>query len=351
MNTLNQKTKVAIIGIGNIGKAVAIFLITLFISGVTFAQIKLEDYKPVLESTLKKAILVDYNKGYAIKEVKPNSNIFALTDGIWQSAVIVTNAGVVLIDAPESFGMNIQKAVKEVTDKPIVTLVYSHGHIDHIGGSQYLKNIKNLEIIALKGTADFLKEKNDPKRLVPTKSFAGSYTLKKGDKEIFLSSPLNYHSNEGDLFVSIPKDKFLMVVDVLAPGYVPFKNLDLSNNIHEYLKVFDKILSYDFDVFIGGHLTSIGNKEDVKISKEYVLDVYSTVKRIHQNTDMSKVMSEAASKIGWNNKYLLFKVFLDKVIEESAKEIESRWSNKLAGVDVWADSHVATMLNYVRWDD
>lgn len=328
-----------------------ILLITLFISRVAFAQNNLEDFKPVLESTLKKAISVDYNKGYAIQEVKPKSNIFVLTDGIWQSAVIVTNAGVVLIDAPESFGMNIQKAVKEVTDKPIVTLVYSHGHIDHIGGSQYLKNIKNLEIIALKETADFLKEKNDPKRLVPTKTFASSFTLKKGDKEIFLSSPLNYHSNEGDLFVSIPKDKFLMVVDVLAPGYVPFKNLDLSNNIHEYLKVFDKILSFDFDVFIGGHLTSIGNKEDVKISKDYAMDVYNTVKRVHQKTDMMKVMSEAASKIGWNNKYLLFKVFLDKVIDESTKEIKARWIDKLAGVDVWADSHVAAMLNYVRWDD
>lgn len=313
------------------------------------AQTSIESYKPVLQSTLDKAIKVSYEKGYAIEKVKPN--IYVITDGIWQSAAIVTQAGVVLIDAPESFGMNIQKAVKEVTDKPITTLVYSHGHIDHIGGSQYLKDIKNLEIIALKGTADFLKEKNDPKRLVPTKTFTGSFTLKKGDKEIFLSSPLNYHSNEGDLFVSIPKDKFLMVVDVLAPGYVPFKNLDLSNNIHEYLKVFDKILSFDFDVFIGGHLSSIGSKEDVKISKEYVMDVYSTVKRVHQNTDMMKVMSEAANKIGWNNKYLLFKVFLDKVIDESTKEIESRWMDRLAGVDVWADSHVATMLNYVRWDD
>ena len=66
---------------------------------------------------------------------------------------------------------------------------------------------------------------------------------------------------------------------------------------------------------------------------------------------MMKVMSSAAEKIGWNNKYLLFDLFLNKVIDDSYIEIEARWSNKLAGVDVFSRSHISTMLNYVRWDD
>lgn len=328
-------------------------LITLLaILGVSIhvhAQKSLESYQPVLQSTLDRSINVNYEKGYAIQEVKPN--IYVLTDGIWQSAAIVTSEGVVLIDAPESFGANIQKAVAEVTVKPITTLVYTHGHSDHIGGSQYLKNINNLEIIALKDVTDFIREQKDARRLVPNLSFNGAYVFKKGDKEIFLSNHMNYHSNEGDLFVSVPQDKFLMVIDVLAPGYVPFKNLDLSNNVHQYLKVFDQILAYDFDVFVGGHLTSIGTKEDVLQTKAYVQDLYETVKRIHSNTNMMQVMASAAEKIGWNNKYLLFDVFLNKVIDDSYSEIGSRWSNKLAGVDVFSKSHISTMLNYVRWDD
>ena len=129
------------------------------------------------------------------------------------------------------------------------------------------------------------------------------------------------------------------------------QNLDISSNIHEYLKVFDQILAYDFDVFVGGHLTSIGDRNDVLESKAYVMDVYETVKRIHAKTNLMEVMSGAASKIGWDNKFLLFKVFLDKVIDESAEELETRWIDRLAGVDVWARSHAATMLLYVRWDD
>lgn len=330
-------------------KKIIILIVLIGISVPAFAQKSLDSYHSVLQSTLDRSIKVSHEKGYTIKEVKPN--IYVLTDGIWQSAAIVTLDGVVLIDAPESFGQNIEKAIAEVTDKRITTLVYTHGHSDHIGGSKYLANIENLEIISLTKVADFLREQNDPRRLIPNRSFEGALVLKKGNKQIYLSNHMNYHSNEGDLFVSVPEDKFLMVIDVLAPGYVPFKNLDLSNNVHNYLKVFDQILAYDFDVFIGGHLTAIGDKEDVLQTKAYVEDLYKTVKRIHNSTNMIEIMGATAQKIGWDNKYLLFDAFLNKVIEDSYKEIESRWIDKLAGVDVFSKSHISTMLNYVRWDD
>ncbi|MCB1052705.1 MAG: MBL fold metallo-hydrolase [Acidobacteria bacterium] len=316
---------------------------------LAFGDQPLTEYTPVLAATLQRSIPVDPAKGYAIQQVKPD--IYVLTDGIWQSAAVVTSTGVVLIDAPESFGSHIIQAVREVTDRPIVTLIYSHTHTDHIGGSQHLAGIKNLEIVALESVASFLREQADVRRLIPTKTFTGAYVLQIGGKRIHLAQHMNYHSDEGDLFISIPQDKFLMVIDVLAPGYVPFKNLDLSSNVYQYLKVFDQILAYDFDVFVGGHLTAIGDRQDVLISKEYVQDVYETVARVHANTDMMAVMAGAAKEIGWDNKFLLFKVYLDKVVDDSAQELNNRWSKRLAGVDVWSHSHAAKMLEYVRWDD
>jgi len=329
----------------NLIKLIAIVTVSI----QAYAQKPLEDYKSLLKSTLEKSIKVSDEKGYAIEEVKPN--IYVITDGIWQSVAIVTSEGVVLIDAPKSFGNNIEKAVSEVTNTPITTLVYTHGHSDHIGGSQYLVNIKDLEIIALTSVRDFLRDQNDPRRLVPNTSFDGAYVLKKGDKQIHLSNHMNYHSNSGDLFVYVPNDDFLMVIDVLAPGWVPFKDLDLSNNIHAYLKVFDQILAYDFDVFIGGHVSAIGTKADVLQTKAYVEDVYETVKRVEDSIDVNQVLYKASEKIGWDNKYLLFNTFLNLVIDESYKEIESRWINKLSGVDVFSKSHISSMLNYVRWDE
>jgi hypothetical protein len=115
--------------------------------------------------------------------------------------------------------------------------------------------------------------------------------------------------------------------------------------------VFDEILAYKFDTFVGGHLTDIGTRQDVEITKEFTLDVYNTVKRVHNNMDSTAAISEAVKTVGPDNEFLLFKVFLDKVADDSVKELKPRWINRLAGVDVWLESHVRTAIIYVRWDD
>ena len=105
-----------------------------------------------------------------------------------------------------------------------------------------------------------------------------------------------------------------MAVDSVTPGYAQFQGFDLTTNFHQYLKVFDQLLAYDFDTFVGGHLTSIGTKRDVEIAKEYTLDVYNTVKRIHNTWIRPPCVANAVKTIGTDeNEFLLFKVLLDKV--------------------------------------
>lgn len=324
-----------------------VVFLSAFFNTMSFAAESVE-YVAVLPQVKARALPVDPQKGYLVKEVKPD--VFVITDGIYQSAFVTTGKGVILLDAPRSLGRHIQKAVAEVTTEPIVKIVYSHTHVDHIGGIEFLKNIANLEIIAEKNVSDFLKEKQDARRLVPTKTFVGKHTLEWGTAKIELRHG-NYHSDEGDLFIYIPGKKFLMVIDSITPGYVPFMDLDLTSNAHNYLKVFDQMLKYDFDVLVPGHLTHLATREDVVTSKEYVLDVYKTVKRIHDGTDQMKIMSDAAVKYTWDNKFALFRTFLDGIIKSCGEEVKARWINKLAGVDVWADSHCRAMLIYARWDD
>lgn len=308
------------------------------------------DYTKVLPEVLAKAIPVDQKKGIATVEVK--SGVYVVTDGIWQSAFITTGEGVIVLDAPESYAAKLPEAISAVTKEPVRVLIYTHAHKDHIGGSAAFSKVAGLRIIALESVKHFLAEKNDPNRLLPTETFAKAKTLEMGSKRLELKNSRNYHSDEGDLLVYLPKERFLMAVDTLAPGYVPFMSFDLTSNFHEYMKVFDDILAYDFDVFVGGHLTSFGKRKDVEETKDYVLDVYRTTKKIHTSTDMMAVMAKTAEAAGgWENKYLLFRAFLDKVTEDSAKEIRARWSKRLSCVDVFVESHVRTALVYIRWDD
>jgi hypothetical protein len=160
-----------------------------------------------------------------------------------------------------------------------------------------------------------------------------------------------WHSNEGDLFIYIPAAKVLMAVDTMPPGSAPFMDFDLTADFREYLKMFDELLAYDFDVLIGGHLSFPGTRNDVQVTKDYTMDVYKTVKRIHDGTDQMNVVAQAAAKYGSDNKMALFRALLDPMIEQCAKEIVGRWSDKLESVDVYAPSHCHTALIYARWDD
>lgn len=308
----------------------------------------LKEYVPVLPSVRDHFFQVDPKVGYAVQDV--GGGVYVVSDNGWQSAFLVTDAGVIVFDAPETFGKYLPSAIAKVTDQPIKMLIYSHIHRDHIGGSPAFKNIRGLQIVALKGVADFLKEQNDPERLLPTVTFELKRTIRLGGKTVELTGHL-YHSSPGDLFIYVPEAKFLMAVDCVTPGYAPFQGFDITDNFGEYLKVFDQLLAYDFTTFCGGHLTQIGGRQDVEISKEFAYDVYHTVKRIHNNLDQKAVATEAAKTVGSDNEFLLFKVVLDRVAEDSEKDLRPRWINRLAGVDVWLDSQVRTAMVYVRWDD
>ena len=309
----------------------------------------LTDYAPVLPSMLERAWGIDPSKGVTTRQVA--DGVFVVTDGVWQSAFVVTDGGVIVFDAPESYATKIPTEIAAVTSQPITTLVYSHAHNDHIGGSAAFANVQGLEIVALKGVADFLVEKNDPDRLVPTRTFDDQLVLDQGGTRIELREA-NYHSDEGDVIVYIPRARFLMAIDTLAPGYCPFMGFDITSNFHEYLQIFDVLLDYDFDVFVGGHLTHIGNRADVETTREFTRDVYETVKRVHADTNLMAVFTAAGQEIGgFDSKFLLFKTFLDEVTAKATEEIEQRWMDRLAGVDVFTEDHVRTALLYVRWED
>jgi glyoxylase-like metal-dependent hydrolase (beta-lactamase superfamily II) len=310
---------------------------------------QLPNYVPVLPAVKARALAVDPSKGFLVKEVKPN--VYVVTDGIYQSAFITTGKGVVLFDAPPSFADKLPAAVAEVTQEPIRQIVYSHAHLDHIAGAAGLKKkIVGLQILAEEETARFLRQKNDSRRPLPTRTFKDQTTLRLGSMTVELKKG-RWHSPEGDLFVYVPSRRVLMAIDTLAAGHVPFMDFDLSTNMHEYLKVFDRLLAYDFDVLVPGHLTYLADRADVQMTKDYALDVYRTVKRIHDGTDQMAVMSKAASKYGWDNKFALFKTLLDGAIDQCAAEIQGRWGDKLAGVDVFGASHCRAALVYARWDD
>jgi glyoxylase-like metal-dependent hydrolase (beta-lactamase superfamily II) len=159
---------------------------------------RLPDYAPLPPQIKAKAPTIDPKKGYVVLQLKPD--VYMITEGAYESAFVTTGKGVVLFAAPPSFAQHFVRAVADTTSEAIVELVYSHLHVDHIGGAGFIqKQIPNLEILAEEGTADFLREIHDPHRPVPTRTFKDHYTLKLGSL-----------TAEGDLLISIPDKKVVI---------------------------------------------------------------------------------------------------------------------------------------------
>jgi glyoxylase-like metal-dependent hydrolase (beta-lactamase superfamily II) len=198
----------------------------------------LPDYVPLLPQVKAKAPDIDPRKGYLVEEIKPN--IYMITEGAYESVFVTTGKGVVLFDAPPSFAQHISQAVAETSAEPIAMLVYSHMHVDHIGGTGLiLQQHPKMEILAEEGTAEFLREMRDPHRPVPTRTFKDHYALRFGSLTANMTLG-HWHCPEGDLLITIPDHKFLIAMDAFSSGATPFMDLDLTMNMHEYLKFFEQ---------------------------------------------------------------------------------------------------------------
>jgi glyoxylase-like metal-dependent hydrolase (beta-lactamase superfamily II) len=157
-------------------------------------------------------------KGYLVEEIR--DHLYWVTDGVYNTMFLVTDKGVVAVDAPPSLGLKYLKAIAEVTNKPVNYLIYSHAHIDHIGAAGLFP--KNVTIIAQDETARELQSaKAVAKNVtmvppVPTVTFSKNYTLAIGNQTLKLDY---YGTNHlpGNIFIYAPKQKVLMLVDIVFP--------------------------------------------------------------------------------------------------------------------------------------
>lgn len=288
-------------------------------------------------------------KGYLVKEI--GNQLYWVTDGTYDTMFLVTDNGVVAVDAPPSLGEKYLKAISEVTDKPITHVIYSHAHIDHIGAASMFPT--NATIIAQEDTADELQRAkavatNDTiVPPVPTETFSKNMTLNIGNQTLQLDYyGINHYP--GNIFIYAPNQKVLMLVDIVFPGWVPFAYLAIAKDTAGFIEAHDIALSnYDFSTLVAGHLTRIGTVEDVIIQREFVSDLENAAAAANKNVAFSEIARQVGS---FDNPWLLFSKYIDAVNEECAEEMMPKWQDKLGGAEQFMLSHCFTMSESGRVD-
>ena len=311
--------------------------------------------------------------GYGVSDL--GKGAYMVTDGVYQSLVLVSTAGIVLVDAPPTLvsGHKLEWAIGNITTTvPIRWFIYSHSHSDHAGGAylfttnltsstnpqskpQPPKTPAKVGIIAHENTASQLKSSNDPRRPPPTTAFKTNYTLQAGNQTLNLFFPGIGH-DLGNILIHAPRQRIVMMVDQVFAGWVPFADLAASSYIPGWIEGHDAILSYDFDVYLGGHMGGPANRSAVETQREYVMDLYQNCEGalVRSGTDdagigLQGIATDVMSKNPYNA-WALFAAYLDAVAERCYNLTSDKWLGRLAGQDVFGYSHAKAMVNSLRLD-
>jgi glyoxylase-like metal-dependent hydrolase (beta-lactamase superfamily II) len=296
-------------------------------------------YLPVPADAL--APPLDPAKGYRLQQL--GRGLFMVTENAYQSMFLVYEKGVVVVDAPPSYSKHLRAAIAEVTDLPVTHVIYSHSHIDHIGGVRDLGGQPIL--IGHAETARLLSRAKDPNRPVPTVTFRDSYTLKVGSQTLELS----YHGvahEPGNIFIYAPEQRVLMVVDVVFPGWMPWRRFALANDVPGYFAQVAEIDRVPFETLVGGHVSRVGTHADVRLQLEFMADIKAAAAAALASTPPGEEMDPADT----SNPWAVFDNYIDRVVVKCVNALTPKWQSKLAGYDVYIWDQCYAMEQSLRID-
>jgi glyoxylase-like metal-dependent hydrolase (beta-lactamase superfamily II) len=210
-------------------------------------------------------------------------NLFILKGGGGNTAVFVTATGVTVVDTKiPGWGQPIIDKVKELTSKPITTIVNTHTHYDHVSGN--VEFPATVDVVVQENTKANMDRmgpvlgresvtsgpsifKENGGRGLPKRTFKDRLTLGKGADEIDLYYFGRGHTN-GDAFVVFPALRVMHAGDIFARKGPPL--LDANNGgsgvsigetlakAHTGIKGVDRVITGHSDVMTWSDLDEYG---------------------------------------------------------------------------------------------
>jgi cyclase len=229
-----------------------------------------------------------------VEKLKDNLYVLRGMGGGGNTAVFITSTGVVVVDAKNpGWGQPILDKIKELTNKPVTTLINTHTHGDHVSGN--VEFPANVDIIVQENTKTNMgkmipnstaADQTVPKETIfqqnggkglPKRTFKDKMTLFKGPDEVDLFYFGRGHTN-GDAWVVFPALRTVHAGDIFSGKNLPL--LDANNGgsaelIATSLENASKKLK-NIDTIITGHsnqMTVADLKEYIAFNREFFNEV------------------------------------------------------------------------------
>ena len=203
-----------------------------------------------------------------VEKVKDNLYVLRGNGGGGNTAVFVTANGVVVVDAKNpGWGTPILNKIKELTPKPVTTLINTHTHGDHVSG--------NVEFPA---TIDFIAQENTKANMekmpifkehngvgMAKRTFKDKMTIGKGADQIDLYYFGPGHTN-GDAWVVFPALRTMHAGDIFAGKNLPLVDAANGGSVLRYPESLNKAYKgiKGVDTIINGHTPAQTTFADLK---------------------------------------------------------------------------------------
>lgn len=189
---------------------------------------------------LSLAVVAQQPAPMVVEVDKLKDNFFILRGGGGNTAVFVQANGVTVVDTKNpGWGQPLLAKIREITNKPVTTIVNTHTHGDHVSGN--VDFAENVDIVTHVNTAANMKKMaavtsipNPPVQVfqqsggrgLAKRTFTDTLTLGSGNDRVDLHYFGRGHTN-GDAWVLFPALRVLHGGDIFSGKNVPL--LDYNN--------------------------------------------------------------------------------------------------------------------------
>ncbi len=265
--------------------------------------------------------------------------LFRWQRGFYLSPFVVGDRGVTAFDPiNEAAAGAYRAAIASVTDRPLVRLVYSHDHRDHICGGAALAAGADCEVCAHEAAHRRIERRGDRDVLRPTGVIGDGAVIADGAARIEVRDFGPNHSDSNLLFL-LPTDRgrLLVWVDGVEPDVAPYRNLP-DTDFGGYLHSLEEASKLDFDQVAGGH-TGPGDRRWVADYREYLLRLLEATQRAFAASG-GQVPEPGEDGVAMTERVR------GEVAQAAARSIEPRFGH-WAGFRQWAPQTADRILSFL----